>query len=77
VSRKSAALLRLLRGKELETVSRGLGMTMAPLSFWREIFLAVVGLKPRAWSGRSYHLIGGHRPRFQVPKIRRKPPRPR
>jgi transposase len=41
VSRKSTAVLRLLRGKELETVSRGLGMTTAPLSFWRETFLAV------------------------------------
>jgi transposase len=38
--RKSAAVLRLLRGEDLETVSRGLGVTAATLSGWREAFLA-------------------------------------
>ena len=38
--RKSAAVLRLLRGEDVETVSRGLGVTAAPLSGWREAFLA-------------------------------------
>src|SRR5512139_117899 len=38
--RKSAAVLRLLRGEDLETVSRGLGVTAATLSGWRETFLA-------------------------------------
>ena len=38
--RKSAAVLRLLRGEDLETVSRSLGVTAATLSFWREAFLA-------------------------------------
>ena len=38
--RKSAAVLRLLRGDDLETVSRSLGVTAATLSGWREAFLA-------------------------------------
>ena len=38
--RKAAAVLRLLRGEDLETVSRSLGVTAATLSGWREAFLA-------------------------------------
>ena len=38
--RKTAAVLRLLRGEDLDTVSRGLGVTAATLSGWREAFLA-------------------------------------
>src|SRR3954467_3702850 len=38
--RKSAAVLRLLRGEDLETVSRLLGVTAATLSGWREAFLS-------------------------------------
>jgi transposase len=38
--RKSAAVLRLLRGEDLETVSRSLGVTAATLSSWRDDFLA-------------------------------------
>src|SRR3954466_5769242 len=38
--RKSAAVLRLLGGEDLETVSRSLGVTAATLSSWREAFLA-------------------------------------
>jgi len=38
--RKAAAVLRLLRGEDLETVSRGLGVTAATLSGWRDAFLA-------------------------------------
>jgi transposase-like protein len=37
--RKTAAVLRLLRGEDLETVSRGLGVTAATLSTWRDTFL--------------------------------------
>src|SRR5690349_11831831 len=37
--RKAAAVLRLLRGEDLETVSRGLGVTAATLSGWRDAFL--------------------------------------
>jgi transposase-like protein len=38
--RKTAAVLRLLRGEDLEAVSRGLGVTAATLSAWREALLA-------------------------------------
>src|SRR4051794_41960262 len=38
--RKSAAVLRLLRGEDLGTVSRELGVTAATLSGWHEAFLA-------------------------------------
>src|SRR6201997_4196028 len=38
--RKTAAALRLLRGEDLETVSRSLGVTAATLSGWRDAFLA-------------------------------------
>src|SRR5579863_3740091 len=38
--RKSAAVLRLLRGEDLETVSRSLGVTAATLTTWRDSFLA-------------------------------------
>jgi transposase-like protein len=38
--RKTAAVLRLLRGEDLELVSRDLGVTAATLSGWRDAFLA-------------------------------------
>jgi transposase len=38
--RKREAVLRLLRGEDLETVSRSLGVTAATLSDWRDAFLA-------------------------------------
>jgi transposase len=38
--RKRAAVLRLLRGEDLEMVSRSLGVRGATLSGWREAFLA-------------------------------------
>jgi transposase-like protein len=38
--RKRDAVLRLLRGEDLETVSRSLGVTAATLSSWRDAFLA-------------------------------------
>lgn len=38
--RKAAAVLRLLRGEDLETLSRELGVTAATLSGWRERSLA-------------------------------------
>jgi transposase len=38
--RKTAAVLRLLRGEDLERVSRSLGVTAATLSDWRTAFLA-------------------------------------
>src|SRR3984957_6707169 len=38
--RKTATVVRLLRGEDLETVSRGLGVTAATLSGGRDAFLA-------------------------------------
>ena len=38
--RKRDAVLRLLRGEDLETLSRALGVTAATLSGWQEAFLA-------------------------------------
>ena len=38
--RKTSAVLRLLRGEDLELVSRELGVTAATLSAWRDDFLA-------------------------------------
>ena len=38
--RKTAAVLRLLRGEELDALSRELGVTAATLSHWRDRFLA-------------------------------------
>src|SRR5437868_6021875 len=38
--RKRDAVLRLLRGEALETVSRSLGVTAATLTTWRDSFLA-------------------------------------
>ena len=38
--RKRGAVLRLLRGEDLELVSRELGVTAAELSGWRDQFLA-------------------------------------
>ena len=38
-NRKTDAVLRLLRGEDLETLSRQLGVTAATLSAWRDSFL--------------------------------------
>src|SRR5262245_46256351 len=38
--RKTDAVLRLLRGEDLELMSRELGVTAATLSSWRDDFLA-------------------------------------
>lgn len=38
--RKTAAVLRLLRGEDLDLVSRSLGVTAATLTGWRDAFLA-------------------------------------
>ena len=44
--RESAAVRRRLRGEDLATASRGLGVTAATLTGWREAFLAAVNLRP-------------------------------
>ena len=38
--RKTAAVIRLLRGEDLETLARALGITAATLTAWRDAFLA-------------------------------------
>jgi transposase-like protein len=47
--RKVEAVMRLLKGEDLDTVSRELGATAATLSEWRDAFLASAeaGLKSR------------------------------
>jgi transposase-like protein len=53
--RKQAAVLRLLKGEDLELVSRELGVTAAELSGWREGFLdgGMNALKTRAPDSRD------------------------
>jgi transposase len=53
--RKAAAVMRLLRGEDLETVSRGLGVTAAALTTWRDAFLAAgeAALATRLGSGEE------------------------
>jgi transposase-like protein len=53
--RKQEAVLRLLRGQDLELVSRELGVTAAELSSWRDQFLAAgeASLKSRPADARD------------------------
>ena len=53
--RKQEAVLRLLRGQDLELVSRELGVTAAELSGWRDQFLAAgeASLKSRPADARD------------------------
>ncbi len=55
VGRKSEAVRRLLRGEDLESVSRELGVTAARVSQWRDRFLAAgqAGLKSRETDARD------------------------
>ena len=48
--RKREVVMRLLRGEDLESVSRAVGITAARAAHWRAQFLAAgqVGLKSRA-----------------------------
>ena len=46
--RKTAAVLRLLRGEDLETVSRSVGVTAATLSGWRDAFPLATRRWPRS-----------------------------
>jgi len=56
--RKQSAVLRLLRGEDLELVSRELGVTAAELSAWRDGFLAggEASLKTRPADGRDVEI---------------------
>jgi hypothetical protein len=60
--RKAAAVLRLLRGEDLETVSRALGVTAATLSGWRDAFLAageaILATRPGPAPARSWRANG-------------------
>lgn len=53
--RKQDAVIRLLRGEDLELLSRELGVTAAELSSWREAFLAAgeASLKSRPADARD------------------------
>ena len=53
--RKREAVLRLLRGEDLEMVSRALGVTAATLSGWRDAFLTAgeAALATRPGSGEE------------------------
>src|SRR3954447_2669391 len=53
--RKTEAVLRLLRGEDLDTLSRQLGVTAATLSSWREGFLdgGTAALKSRPADDRD------------------------
>ena len=53
--RKRDAVLRLLRGEDLDVVSRSLGVTAATLSGWRDAFLAAgeASLKSRPADARD------------------------
>jgi hypothetical protein len=56
--RKQSAVLRLLRGEDLELLSRELGVTAAELSAWRDAFLAAgeAALKTRPADGREVEI---------------------
>src|SRR5919202_1742075 len=63
--RKRDAVLRLLRGEDLERVSRSLGVTAATLSGWRDAFLAggeaALATKPADAMSRTVSPAAGRR----------------
>ena len=56
--RKQSAVLRLLRGEDLELLSRELGVTAAELSAWRDAFMTAgeASLKTRPADGRDVEI---------------------
>ena len=56
--RKQSVVLRLLRGEDLELISRELGVTAAELSTWRDAFLAAgeAALKTRPADSRDLEI---------------------
>ena len=56
--RKQSAVLRLLRGEDLELVSRELAVPAGELSAWRDAFLAAgeASLKTRPADGRDLEI---------------------
>ena len=57
--RKAEAVLRMLRGETLDTLSREYGVTAAKLSEWQEAFVAAgeAGLKSRPRTGQDDQLM--------------------
>lgn len=57
--RKTEAVLRLLRGEALDSVSREYGVTAAKLSEWKKEFLAAgeAGLKSRPRTAEDDHVM--------------------
>ena len=51
--RKREAVLRLLRGEDLEAVSRSLGVTAAALTAWRDAFLTAGEAAPTPGRGET------------------------
>jgi hypothetical protein len=56
--RKQSAVLRLLRGEDLELMSRELAVSAAEVSAWRDAFLAAgeASLKTRPADGRDLEI---------------------
>src|SRR3954470_3978374 len=73
--RKQEAVLRLLRGEDLELLSRQLGVTAADLSSWRGAFLAAgeASLKTRPTNARDAE-IGRLKEKAGVPVHSRETP---
>ena len=57
--KKMAAVLRLLKGEDLDALSRELKVNAATLSSWREVFLAsgLTGLKSRELDSRDHKIM--------------------
>jgi transposase len=77
--RKQSAVLRLLRGEDLELVSRELVVAAAELSAWRDAFLAAgeAALKTRPADGRDAEIGRLKRSAFKRCRITRRPMRER
>jgi hypothetical protein len=73
--RKRDAVLRLLRGEDLETVSRALGVTAATLTTWRDSFLAAgeAALASRTWRAPRATIYRHQAPPWTEPSRRRGP----
>ena len=68
IARKSEMVMRLLRGEDLESLSRELGITAARVSQWRDQFLAAgqAGLKSRETDSRDEE---NHRLRAKIGEL--------
>ena len=68
--RKTEAVLRLLRGEDLDTLSRELGVVAATLSSWRDAFLdgGTAAMRSRPADDRDEEIA---RPRAKVGQLTR------